>query len=462
MTYELQYRSALESKISEIVCDRKILSHNEEYDEDWGVLKITLDYEGFRVTLTYSSDDQRGYTFLENENVEKCLITRFKFDYSDIIYSIYDVHNAVLDNKFDTYDFHCLYNEAQLLEAVDSVVGFINRNYSILCAVNGNEQLQKRLDSSFDRGLELVSKKITREKLREDPEKYYDRHETNLFLFRHAETVITDHMNNGSAKALQRFFTRESKRNHLLPFEERYLEYLFENDFSVADQDVSERVRKQEKTSGSLKRTETAATLISVVLSVALNFLIAYLCESRIEEKYWLLRDIELDSIIPFALYIAGFCAIIHPLLKHFSMKRRKDYDIKTDSKVNAVIALIGVVLIALTSAYLCFDYQKAVGFSENGIYYCQHMGKVETLGYDEVKLYKIEGCYSEEWDDYSDAYADKMIVLVKDDDFENYYDSDYMEYLEIPKSFFDTLKFEDSFPTFEDFESFAESKVNN
>lgn len=462
MTYELQYRGALESKINELACDRKILSHSEEYDEDQGALKITLNYEGFRVTLTYSSDDHRGYTFLENENIEKCLITRFEFDYSDIIYSIYDVHNAVLDNKFDTYVFHCLYNEAQVLEAADRVFGFINRNYSILCAVNGNEQLQQRLDSSFDRGLELVSKKITREKLRENPEKYYNRLESDLFYLRHTETVITDHMNNGSTKALQRFFTRESKRNNLLTFEERYLEYLFENDFSVADQDVSERVRKQEKTSGSLKRAETAAILISLVLAVALNFLIAYLCESRIEEKYWLLRNIELDSITPFALYIAGFCAIIHPLLKHFAMKRRTDYDIKADGRVNAVIALIGVVVIALTSTYLYFDYQKAVGFNEDGIYYCQHMGKVETLSYDEVKLYQIEGYYLEDSDYYNNAYADKVIVLVKDNDFEDYYDSDYMGELEIPKSFYDTLKFEDSFSTFEDFEAFAESKVNN
>lgn len=462
MTYALQYAGALELKINELACDRKILSHNVEYDEDKEILKAALDYEGFRVILTYSSNNHQGYTFLENENVEKCLLTRFMFNYSDIIYSIYDVHNAVLDSKFDTYDFHCLYNQAQVLEALERVIGFINRNYNLLCAVNTNEKLQQRLDSSFDRGLELVSKKITREKLKQDPEKYYEKHEVNLYFFRSTETVFTDHMNNGSTKALQRFFARESKLNHLLTYEERYLEHLFENDFNISDRDVMERVNKQERTSGSLKKAETAATLVSLVLSVALNLLIAYLCESRLEEKYWLLYDIELDSIVPFVFYIAGFCAIIHPVFKYFAMRKRDDFDIKADGKLNAVVALVGVIAVALTSVYLTFDYQKAVGINENEIYYCQHMGKAEILSYDDVKLYLIEGSYNEEWDTYSDAYPDKQIILVKDNDFEDYYVSDYMEYLDVPKSFFDTLKFEDSFENFEAFDTFAQSQINN
>ena len=460
MDYELPYKDGIERKISALACDLKILSHCEEYDENKNTLKITFAYEGFKVILTYSEDYQYGYSFLENKNVEKCLVTKFKFDYSDIFYSIYDVHNAVEDKKFDTYDFHCLYNEKQVLNAIDIVIGFVSRNYGLLRDINENEKLQQRLDSSFDRGLELVSKKITREMLKENPEKYYNKHDFNLYVFRSTDETLTNHVYNGSTKAVQKFFALQSRKNNLLPFEERYLEYLFENDFTVADQDVLERVNKQEKTSIFLKRAETVSTLLSLVLAIALNFLIAYLCENRLENEYWLLWDIELNSIVPFALCTGGFCAIFHPIFKRIMMKNKEDYDGKTDVRVTAVVALIGIIVIALTSTYVYFDYQKAVGLNENEIYYCQHLGRFEKLGYDDVKLYLIEGSDIGDEEIYSDAYPDKRIVLVKDDDYGDYYTSDFMEYLEIPKDFFNTLNFEESFTDLEEFESFAESKI--
>lgn len=449
MNFELQYRQALESKINSVLFEnRNILNSAVEYNEDEQRLAITLEYENFTAMLFYLDSNDYGYTFLENENTEKCLITKFKFPYSDIVYSIYDVHNCVDDKKFDTYIFHCIYSECELVRAVDTIIAFINRCYSKLIAINNDDEMKARLDASFDNGLALASKKITREKLLQNPEKYYDKHDFNLYLFRSAETVFTNHINNGKTKALQRFYASESKKNHLLTYEERYLEHLFENDFCVADDELVNRVQIQEKTSGRLNHASTVSTIISIILALALNILIALITENKIEKSYYLFKDVEIELIIPLVFYIISFSAIINEPIKRIIMKNKQGYNdeqTKDDKKIYAWLAVAGVVVIIAVSVFLHFDYQKAVGINNSEIYYCQKLGRVERLSYDDVSFFMIEGDYVGDGD-YSNTDADKRIVIVRDNDYENYYVSDYLEYISVPGEILNSLEYDGSY----------------
>lgn len=451
MAYELPYRAAVEKKAYTLFTRTTNCTVMHSYAEDEGTLEITLSYNGFKAVMYYCQNESADYSFLENEHNDKCLITKFKFDYSDFIYSIYDVHNAVEDKKFDTYVFHCLYNEEQVLGAIDIVIAFINRNYNILCSINSNTQLQQKLDASFDNGLLLASRKITRQMLKENPKKYYKKHSFNMYLYRSSENPFTSHINKGNKGEIQRFFTRESKHNHLLIFEERYLEYLFENDFNVPENDIIERIHKQEKTSGFLKRTETITTIVSLILSISYYIFLAVICEKRIEKNYYLLNDVEIDSFIPIALILMGLFAILYFPIEKLLMKKKDGYDTnetKNNKKSIAVIALFGIIVISLTSLYMYFDLQKAVGINDNEIYYCQHLGKTEHLSYDDVDFYLIEGTYID--DAYRNTFEDKKIVVVKDDE---YFYSDDMEYLNVPKTFVDSLPFEATYKDMEEFE---------
>ncbi len=254
MAEELLYKTALEEKISSfVVSDGDIVNYDSRYNEKKKCLEITLNYRDFTVLMYYSKFDLYGYSFLENDNSQNQLVTKFLFSFSKIPYSIYDVHNAVDDRVFDTYDFHCLYNESRLLEAADTVFAFISRNKNLLFSINENETLKNKLEASFDRGLKLASKKITREKISQDPEKYLYNHDVALYLYRTGESTLTDAVNHSKKGQFQRFFAKESKKDRLLTYEERYLEYLYENDFNAADGKVEERVKTQQSVSNRIE-----------------------------------------------------------------------------------------------------------------------------------------------------------------------------------------------------------------
>lgn len=459
MKSELLYRNTVEGKADTLLLENKaILSSDTVYNEDDNTLEIKLEYQGFTALLYYSDVEQRDYCFLENENLAKSLIAKFRFPYSDILYSIYDVHNAVSDSRFDTYCFHCLYNEQDVIRAIDSVIAFINRNLSGLTALNDNEQMKNALDSSFDNGLCVASKnKITRQMLIDNPSKYYPKHDFNLYILRSSETAFTNHIYNGKVKALQQFYKRESKHNHLLTFEERYLEYLFENDFSVANEEVVKRVKCQEKTSGYLNRVTTITSLLSLLLGMGLTFLIEGLVKNRLEQEYYLLLPVEISSFLHFAFYTMSFSVIIYEPVKRIVIRRRKEYDnskSKTEKRINVVLAVIGVVLVFATSGYVYLSAQKTVGINEESVYYCQKIGNVEILSLDEVKFYMIEG-YSVD-DSFYDAYGDKRIVVVRDNG--DYVDSDYLDSIDVPKSLVNSLDYEASFKTLDDFCEYIEN----
>lgn len=449
MAYELPYAKAVEKKTDAITGGCTV---ERKYIDDGCSLEISLNYSGFKAIMYYCQNESADYSFLENQNIDKCLITKFEFDYSDIIYSIYDVHNAVEDKKFDTYVFHCLYNERQVLEAIDIVVAFINRNYRTICEINNNTQLQQKLDKSFDDGLMLVSKKITRQMLRENPKKYYKKHCINMFVYRNVDNPFTYHMNKGNKGELQRFFARESKRSNLIMFEQRYLEYLLENDFNTPENDVVERIHKQEKASGFFKKAETITTVISAVLAIALNIGICVFCEKKIEQNFYLLQDVEMDFSLALLLIFLGFFALSYPIIHNIVMKYNDDYDkdeLKDSKKGMIIISLIGIVVILLSGTFIYFDSQKTIGISSNSVYCCQHIGKAETLSYDEVNFYLIDGMYID--DVYSDTFNDKQIIIEKDGE---YLYGDNMEYLDVPKEIINSLPYKETYKNLEEFET--------
>ena len=452
MKNTILYHDFVESRLNAICTEHKsILNYSISYDEDECCLTALLTYNGFTVKLKYSESALEDYSFLESENTGKAVIAKFEFPFSDIPYSIYDIHNTVDDTVFRTYAFHSLYDEKAVGEAIDIIIDFIERNHQSISNISSSPFLQSKLADSFENGLRVASKKITMDKIKEKPEKYLSSHDMDLYFLRSGETAFVDHITKGSTRAIQKFYAAHSKAGTLLKYEERYLDMLFENDFNHTDRELVESVKKNDKVSKKLTNTTNISIFISLVLAVAVSLVIAYFTEKRMEESYFLLHELTLDSIFKIIPILIGFMMIVYEPIEYIAMKHNKDYDTsKTpmDKKIYAVIAIIGIILVAGTSTYLYYDYQKNVGLGENDIYYCQKLGKTKHLSYDEVKLYLIEGDYY--GDNYSSYDEDKRIVLVKGDDYEDYFVSDYL--IEMTNTYRDSLEYAGHFKSLDDF----------
>lgn len=450
----IPYQEFIENKINSVSLEnRSILRHRISTDDDRFDLVISLTYDGFTVKLKYGDVVMEDYSFMEDENRAKTLIPKFVFPFSDIEYSVYDIHNTVDDEIFRTYSFHCLYDEEAVGKAIDTIIAFINRNAEKIKSISSSDWLQKKLNESFEDGLRIASKKITLDKIRQKPEKYLHSHDVDMYFLRFNETAFVSHITKDSTRDLNKFYNKHSKKDTLLPFEKRYIDYLFSNDFKNTDEETVESVKKNQKISKGISKADSALTIISLVLALGVSLLLGFIVENRLEENYLLLQDVTLDSIIPLVFMLPGFAMILNRPIKHILLKRKKGYDDKQDAydkKINIILVLIGLILVAGTSTYLYFDYQKNVGLGENDVYYCQRLGKAETLSYDEVKLYLIEGTYY--GDDYYSTNEDKTIVVVVNDDYEDCFVSDYLTEIDMPSSFRDSLSYAGKFKSIEDF----------
>ena len=452
----IQYENTVIEKISSIINEnRNIVSHSQEYDEKNNCLDITLIYNGFTAVLSFGEEVTKGYSFAESKTLGSSLITKFKFPFSKIPYSIYDIHNTVNDYEFVTYDFHCLYNKAAVKSAFDTVIAFINRNEKSIADIGSNDALKEKLESCYSHDLKKVSKKIKRENFEEKLEKNTDNHDIDLYFYRYGEYEFTNFIYKGQTKQLQKFYAKNSKKDTLLIYEERYLEHLFENDFKNVNKNFANEVKEQNAIAKSLEKKDSITFFIGFALSVAMTIIIAVIVESKLEEKYLLLKEVEINSIIPILIGTIGFTAMLYmpidDIFTKFSKKHTSETE-KNSISAYAITIAIGLVIVGTCGTYQYFHFQKNVGLGENDIYYCQSLGKTQILSYDDVRFYLIEGDYFD-GNEYISTDDAKRIVFVKDDDYRDYFISDYLDYIEMPNSRRDSLNYTGKFKTLDDFE---------
>ncbi len=444
----------VEEKVRDIIyLNRNIINHSVYYNEEDEIMNITLNYRDFTVLMKYGDSLFEGFSFIENDDSDKTLLTKFIFPFSKIPYSIYDVHNAVNDDVFITYDFHCLYDEDAIGRAFDTVIDFVNRNEKTISAINSDALLKEKLENSFNRGLKIASKKITRDKINENPKKYLQNHDIDLYFLRLGEEAFTDFITNNDIRGIRKFYSKKMKKDALLPYEQRFYDHLTENNFIMQNAAFVREVKAQKKEAKKDERKYTLVFLCGFVITLALQIGLGIYSENRLEENYFLLRELSLDVNIAFIISVIGLIlASVFPVEYFSSLKNKstKKELSKKDKKIYSVLTVIGIAVFVLATTYSYFDCQKTVGLGENDIYYCQKIGRAQMLSYDEVRLYLIEGQYY--GDEYSDNDEDKQIIVVKGDDYENYFISDYLTEVDMPNSYRDSLDYDGKFTSPEDF----------
>mgnify|MGYP003296008944 CR=1 FL=1 len=196
----------------------------------------TIEFPKFKLHFTFDVGSSTGYRFMEGTLEEMTsgfvdhnnLLTRFEFDFSKLLFSPYDIHNVIRSNDFCTLDFHRISTSDDVGKCLQIILGFVDKN---LIAINGladNQQLQKELTDNYFADVVALKKKAKLNEFETDIESAMDSHETELYCQTRLENGIDKYVRTGNSKELWFSYYKYSKKNKLILFEKRYVDYLFE------------------------------------------------------------------------------------------------------------------------------------------------------------------------------------------------------------------------------------------
>lgn len=414
---------------------------------DKNAVTETLDFADFKVIIKFGSQLQTEFSFLEGSNVSDCMLVKFKFPFSEINYSIYDIHNTVDDRIFTTYDFHCLYNDGNIKAALGTVFDFIERNREKISVIQENADMQRRLNDSFCRALAAADKKLTYEKYVSDADAYETSVDTSLYILSNQDNGLEEFALHSSTNRLQKFYAKRSSKGKLLPFEERYLEYLFQNDFDAQRCGITDEIKSGYKNSNLISICSAVTVAVSAIIGFVLDIIAFYCTKNQIYDAYTEFSDSSRVFSIIFIILCLGVYLLIFEPVQRLMLKKKNIYR-KRSRTGRAVYASVGIILIIAGCVASHTDAQRCVAVNENEIYYNAD-GRQAYYSYNDVKLYLIEGEYY--GDEYYETDDDKSFVMVVGDDYGNYCRS--LSYTDVKNVITKSTTVEGSFKTLDEFE---------
>ncbi|MCH5314971.1 MAG: hypothetical protein J1E81_03575 [Eubacterium sp.] len=442
----LRFQNAISEKIESFSqLDSRIKNSDISLSEDETALTALLSFDGFSVKIVYSDYDMyRGYNFLEDNKLNgKCLNTSFVFPFSELEYSIYDVHNAVDDREFVPLEFHTI-NERQYADAaIDTVISFISRHIDELN--NCDERIKTGLDKSFENGVKLASKRMSVDEIRADKKKL-EKHMRNMYFHRYDQSYFINFICNGKTLSLQRWLAKMSAKGKLFTFEERYFEYLMDNDFTVDNEKLRARAKKNEKTALYTMVNETASIVLGLICSTVLILLCSKLSEQIFFSGYEKLVDFRMFKSFPFVIIATAFSFMFIPIVKKLFFKNKSiglsNEKLFEGNKLLKILSVIVIIVMAVTEVFLS---SKCVAVNQDNFYYCDSVGKQEYVEFSDVELFITDG-----WYEYDEFYEGKEYILVFDKDYDNFIELCSDDYEKLPMN---KLKITGEYKTIRDFQ---------
>ena len=244
-------------------------------DEEY--YSATVEFSKFKVRFEFDIGNTSGYRFMEGTLDEfnsgigsfNGLLTRFEFDFSELLFSPYDIHNVIRSTDFRTLDFHRILKPEEIGECLKVIVGFIDKNFNAICNIADDAQLQKQLSDNYFADVIALKKRAKLSEFETDIETAMDSHETELFCATCLDNGIESFVRTGNQKSLWYSYYKKEKKNKLTVFEKRYVNYLFENDFPKPDENI---VDKRKKYSKDLT-TFVVGEVISILLTLGVLIL---------------------------------------------------------------------------------------------------------------------------------------------------------------------------------------------
>lgn len=232
----------------------------------------TVDFSKFKIHFEFDIGSSTGYRFMEGTLEElnsgfvdhNNLLARFEFDFSELLFSPYDIHNVIRSKDFCTLDFHRISTPEEVEMCLQVICGFIDKNLVAINNIADNQQLQKEIVDNYFADVVALKKKAKLDDFETDIECAMDSHETELYCQTRLESGIDNFIRTGNSKELWFRYYRNSKKNRLILFEKRYVDYLFENDFPEPDKQITDIRKSFEK------------DRIEFVVSCIVSFVVAF------------------------------------------------------------------------------------------------------------------------------------------------------------------------------------------
>ena len=386
----------------------------------------TIQLPEFKLRFTFDVGSSSGYRFMEGTLEELTsgfvdhnnLLTRFEFDFSKLLFSPYDIHNIIRSIEFYTLDFHRISTPDEVSECLQYILGFVDKNLVAINNIASNKQLQKELVDNYYVDVVALKKKAKLNEFETNIESAIDSHETELYCQTRLENGIDKYIRTGNSKELWFSYYKYSKKNKLILFEKRYVDYLFENDFPEPDKQIADGRNSFQK--GRLEFV--ISTVIAVILAFVLMIFIVTLTDKLVHSMFYsdqfyvtafgegiFIGTLLLSLVVLIWLLV---CRIRPNIAKAwFKMvdEKRKKY-INVATVLSAIIFLVSVVGFGYT------EKTTMVTTDAYGVYYNgEKVGTEYTLEIAHLQGYET----FEQGNTIFEPYDDYLVIL--NGDYENY-----------------------------------------
>ncbi len=407
------------------------LPFNKIQENEDGDYVGSVAYDKFTLNFYFEQFADIGYSFMERPCTEDepmftkyiSFLTRFKFDFSPITFSPYDIHNVIKSNEFVTLDFHEIENSDDAKQCLSVILNFIQRNIVAIRSVATDANMQNTLLENYFSDCRAMNKKFDKEKFFEDVEDSNFQHDAFLDWQVGLQDAINTFICTGNYSPLIKRSIKLEKKGKLLVFEKRYTDYLAQNGYPRPDTAV-----KEKRVNATKKNAWTSVVgCVSAAISLVISIIILTTAENHFIDKLpdgaFYLSSITVD--LPLTFFVIGFTIIILRVLMAIPKLRIKtNYDsLFKDSKKWILKIALAVSLISFVIAGASIiNYQKNEwAYLYNGEMYINE----KVVDKSSVEIIHIQGYYSVD-DNGNDVY----LSGIDNEEFYLVFDGDYDDHI--------------------------------
>ena len=394
-----------------------LLDDNSDYT-------VTVQYDKFSVVFKFDYSASHGYSFMEGNECDKNdlgvggLYSRFKFHFSDIVFSPYDIHNVLELTDFYTMDFHEIESPNDIEKHFKILIDFIQKNIVEINNIADNEILHKKLLDNYFADVLIADKKADLKLYETDVDEAVMLHEIRLHSHVYFQHEIDNYVRNNVTKGLWRDFYKYEKKGKLLTFEKRFLNYLFDNGCPEVDKSISENRNKSSKKNTIISLVNT----ISILAAILLPYLFIFIYETIIKNTLYANRVFIASnpSGVLTALLLISLVLVIPKLLRFIPYIKGKVpylFVFKDEKKIN-ILGKVGIILFCATNILFIFNISNNVITADiNGVYY----GGKSLHNGEKLTFIKIQGyeTYDEFDNEIYELCPDYYVVI--DGNYGNY-----------------------------------------
>ena len=444
------------------------LIFNEVVNTEEDYTQGSLTFDNFTVLFRCHGGGS-GYSFMEIPMlddtrsapmgcVEATYEALFKFDFSQIPFSIYDVHNAINDQNFRTLCFHNIITEENAVDAISEILDFITKNEYKINQIATDENLQKILLNNYFHDEMVFDKKFDINKFNEDVEANAELHEVIMGWGLNIQDGVYKFLLTGNNKLLVKQFNKAEKKNNLILFEKRYEKYLYDNNFQKPESKMIKSLEEVSKNSTITKLFNGGLVLLSFVVGVILTDI----CEKLLVNIFYP-NDIFLgytSSGILNLILVLGVVLLCFGIAYKLPFKFIKNKVTRIFKKeYEKPILIIGLVLVVIGSICITNTFKNCGIYIRDDVLYIEN--QIANKNFD-VEFVLIKG-YETEDDNgkitYNNEVEDRDLLYVFDSKYEEYqYCVVYSENYNITNQVLNKLKKADcKLSTYRTIEDFAE-----